>query len=261
MILSYSRFSQLPTRQVPPIGEVQAQQLILSVTGTNLNPDSVRAKVDRAISEIQWYLTALRGNVQELNSQLSAVTQTAIEQRRSKLLADRNLVASLGFLMKERPGEERTYVAPSVQRKIAPALPTASSAAYKPEPMLADTDYDHILSVLQNMVHVMERSPSAFASMDEEALRSHFLVQLNGHYEGQATGETFNYEGKTDILIRADGKNIFIGECKFWSGPRSFPRRLTKYSVIARGETQRSQSSFSTATTISPRCSLPFQRP
>ena len=66
----------------------------------------------------------------------------------------------------------------------------------------------------------MERSPSAFETMDEESIRSHFLVQLNGHYEGQATGETFNYEGKTDILVRSEGKNIFIGECKFWSGPK-----------------------------------------
>jgi hypothetical protein len=56
--------------------------------------------------------------------------------------------------------------------------------------------------------------------MDEESLRTHFLVQLNGHYEGNATGETFNYEGKTDILVRVDGKNIFIGECKFWGGPK-----------------------------------------
>ena len=45
------------------------------------------------------------------------------------------------------------------------------------------------------------------------------LVQLNGQYEGQATGETFNYEGKTDILVRAEDKNVFIAECKFWSGP------------------------------------------
>src|SRR5437867_11602968 len=71
------------------------------------------------------------------------------------------------------------------------------------------------------MASVMERSPSAFATMDEQALRHHFLVQLNGHYEGQATGETFNYEGKTDILVRSAGKNIFIAECKFWNGPKA----------------------------------------
>jgi len=45
-----------------------------------------------------------------------------------------------------------------------------------------------------------------------------FLFQLNGHYQGQATGETFNSNGKTDILIRYENKNIFIAECKFWRG-------------------------------------------
>jgi hypothetical protein len=76
------------------------------------------------------------------------------------------------------------------------------------------------------MAHVMERSPSAFVSMDEEALRSHFLVQLNGHYEGQATGETFNYQGKTDILIRSEGRNIFVAECKFWGGPKKLTETI-----------------------------------
>ena len=67
----------------------------------------------------------------------------------------------------------------------------------------------------------MERSPGAFAAMKEEMLRSHILVQLNGHYEGCATGETFNFEGKTDILARVGGKNLFIAECKFWKGPKA----------------------------------------
>lgn len=76
------------------------------------------------------------------------------------------------------------------------------------------------------MVAVMERSPKAFSGMSEEDLRQHFLVQLNGHYEGQATGETFNFDGKTDILVRVDRKNIFIAECKFWRGPESFSQAL-----------------------------------
>lgn len=76
------------------------------------------------------------------------------------------------------------------------------------------------------MVAVMERSPKAFKGMKEEDLRQHFLVQLNGQYEGQATGETFNFEGKTDILIRTAGKNVFIAECKFWDGPESIRRAI-----------------------------------
>jgi hypothetical protein len=82
-------------------------------------------------------------------------------------------------------------------------------------------EYEHILKVLSSMAAVLERSPGAFSTLGEEELRHHFLIQLNGHYEGQATGETFNFTGKTDIIIRVDGKNIFVAECKFWKGPKS----------------------------------------
>ena len=44
-------------------------------------------------------------------------------------------------------------------------------------------------------------------------------MNLNGHYD--ATGETFNAEGKTDILIRTDGRNVFIAKCKFWKGQKA----------------------------------------
>jgi len=82
-------------------------------------------------------------------------------------------------------------------------------------------EYENILEIIRNMVQVMERSPKAFEKMGEEDLRTHFLVQLNSQYEGGATGETFNFQGKTDILIRSNGGNVFISECKFWGGARS----------------------------------------
>jgi hypothetical protein len=75
---------------------------------------------------------------------------------------------------------------------------------------------------MRSMSLVIERSPSSFATLDEEAIRTHFLLQLNGHYDGGATGETFNVSGKTDILIRAENRNIFIAECKFWRGPKAY---------------------------------------
>lgn len=204
----------------PPRAEIKNNKLIIKIEGSDLTADQVRNEVSRTINEIEEYLVTLRSNAQGLNCQIRSLARSAIEQRREKLLKDRNLLVDLGFKIKEREGESRTYAAPEVRRKLIPSLPPASSTPYKPEPTLANADYEHILSVIQNMVHVIERSPSAFTSMDEESIRSHFLVQLNGHYEGQATGETFNYQGKTDILIRSAGKNIFIAECKFWSGPK-----------------------------------------
>lgn len=210
----------------PPRASVRGNLLTFTIVGTNLEATQVRGEIERTVREVQSYLTSLRTNVAGLNGQLQGEARTAIEARRNKLLANRNTVASLGFKMKERQNAPKTYVPPEVRKKISPVMPPASSAPYKPEPALGQNDYEHILGVMQGMTQVMELSPSAFHDVDEEALRSHFLVQLNGHYQGQATGETFNYEGKTDILIRSEGRNIFIAECKFWSGPKKLAETI-----------------------------------
>lgn len=212
----------------PPRADVQADHLHFSIINTQLNAEQVRSTIERTLADIKQYLEWLRSNAATWNGRIRNLAQGSIEARRQKLLADQNLVASIGFPLKPRADAPRTYAAPEVRRKIAPTLPQATTAPYRPEPTLTSNDYEHILSILNNMVHVMERSPSAFIAMDEEALRTHFLVQLNGQYEGQATGETFNYEGKTDILLRLNGKNIFIAECKFWGGPKKLTETLTQ---------------------------------
>lgn len=78
----------------------------------------------------------------------------------------------------------------------------------------------------------MERSPSTFVKLKETDIRNLLLVFLNDLYEGQASGETFNSKGRTDILIREKDNNIFIAECKFWKGPSKIDstiRQLFKY--------------------------------
>jgi hypothetical protein len=210
----------------PPVGEVAGQHLVLRVAGAKLDAQKVKTDLERTILEIESYLQNLRANVAAFNVQIRPLARKQLEWRRAKLLADQNLVASLGYPLRERPDSPRTFAPPEIRRRLKPSLPQQTSAPFKPEPALTSEDYEHVLSVLGNMALVMERSPSAFKSIDEESLRSHFLVQLNGHYEGQATGETFNYSGKTDILLRVDGRNIFIGECKYWGGPKKLLETL-----------------------------------
>ena len=107
-------------------------------------------------------------------------------------------------------------------------MPPVETGQYKPEPILDEKEYQHILKILQSMALVIERNPATFSSLDEEAIRDHFLLQLNGHYEGSATGETFNASGKTDILIREENKNVFIAECKFWRGQKAFTEAINQ---------------------------------
>jgi len=204
----------------PPRAPVTSDGVVLELVIRNSEQDQVKNTLNRAHDDIERYLGWQRPTIEAFNANLAGQARQAIEARRARLLQDRNLVSGLGFAVKPRAGAPQTYAAPQVRRKIEPKLPPASSTPFKPEPVLQEQHYQHILNVIDNMTVVMERSPTAFAEMGEEDIRQHYLVQLNGHFEGAATGETFNHQGKTDILIRVDGKNIFIAECKFWHGEK-----------------------------------------
>ena len=78
-----------------------------------------------------------------------------------------------------------------------------------------------ILNILYNTGIEIERHPSVHKGKDEETLRDHFLVGLSPHFQS-VSGETFNKSGKTDILIRHEGKNLFVAECAIWKGPKHF---------------------------------------
>jgi hypothetical protein len=207
----------------PPRGRVAGATLIITYTRSHNETGNIKAEFNNELNQIRTHLGFIKSAVDDFNNNRAPRTiRRAVEERKARLLAAQNMASSLGYPLRRREDAPTTYAAPSVRRKIAPSAPVASSAPFKPEPTLANEEYEHILGVLQNMTIVLERSPSAFKTMGEEDLRQHFLVQLNGHYEGAATGETFNVEGKTDILIRENGKNIFIAECKFWTGPKGF---------------------------------------
>lgn len=211
----------------PPSGVVNNQELCLSFECIDHDTERLKQNFQRELSEIKKWLAWVSNDVRQFNESLPNEIEKQVKERREKLLKDRGLVAELGFSLRKREDAVTTYTVPAIKRKIIPQ-PNASTDPYKPEPTLSMDDYEHILSVTNNMALVMERSPKAFQTMKEEDIRQHFLVQLNGQYEGQATGETFNYEGKTDILIRNEGKNIFIAECKFWNGAQTLKETINQ---------------------------------
>jgi hypothetical protein len=210
----------------PPRGGIEQPSVVLTWDIPHDAPRDLKSEIESAVKAIEQHLLWVSNDVSAFNGSLPQVAAAAIEDRRKRLLANQGRLANLGIPVRARADAPTTIAAPNVRRKVVPTLPAASTATYTPEPALDTELYDHILKVTQNMTHVMERSPSAFASMDEETLRQHFLVQLNGHFEGQATGETFNAAGKTDILLRSGDRNVFIAECKFWNGPKQYAEAI-----------------------------------
>jgi hypothetical protein len=217
-------FYARPSRSTmnPPRAVIEGNELVLRYQSPADALQDVRPQVDRTLADIEQYLSWQKGAIEAHNAKLPGAAERAIEERRSRLLAQSRRAASLGIPIKRRDGAPITYAVPTVRKKAASTLPPASAAQFVPEPTWAIEQYEHALKIMQDMALVMERSPDAFKTMDEEALRQHFLVQLNGQFEGKATGETFNMSGKTDILLREGERNVFIAECKFWKGPKGF---------------------------------------
>lgn len=179
-------------------------------------------------NEIERYTKSLTEAVNYLNNDVRTHNNTAPNTVRQVLKIKREIAKSsigvieaLGIPVK-RADSSPSFTIPAKRREKPIRRPEVQTGAYTPEPVLKEKEYQHILEILRSMSLVIERNPASFASLDEQSIRDHFLLQLNGHYEGGATGETFNASGKTDILIREGNKNVFIAECKFWSGSKAF---------------------------------------
>lgn len=87
---------------------------------------------------------------------------------------------------------------------------------------ISDYDYSNIKNIIDLACVSMEKSARTFYKFQEEELRDIILSNLNTHYQGNATGETFNKRGKTDIHISFENKSAYIGECKIWHGIKKF---------------------------------------
>lgn len=115
---------------------------------------------------------------------------------------------------------------------------TNHSEIKKPKPQLVDTHkldlkqeerYLEILKIINESGKSMEIQASTFED-NEEKLRNQLVTILRTHLQPMAsvTAESLNREGKTDILVRENSNNLFIAECKIWSGRKDLSDALTQ---------------------------------
>ncbi|GAB7078879.1 hypothetical protein [Megalodesulfovibrio paquesii] len=185
------------------------------------NPSQLSSLIDSNIQSLSKAVGRLKNDVDNHNNSSPNIIRQALKRKKELAQSSLGAVAALGIPI-NRLHTPPTFAIPTKRKPTPIKRPEVSAEKYMPEPVLEEKEYQHILGILRNMSLVIERSPTSFALLDEEQIRDHFLIQLNGHYEGGATGETFNASGKTDILIREASKNVFIAECKFWKGQKAF---------------------------------------
>jgi len=203
-----------------PRAEIGAGELLHLVTGSQLSSVLVTASFGSFRSSITQYADATNEDVRQHNVRLDAELRRLVAARRSRLLNQRQLAAGLPFQLRPA-GTAATYPVP-VHRTRMHLSQSRPAAPFQPEPFLEDAIYEDVLARIVSFASMVERSPRSVGAMDEEGLRDHLLLVLNGNYEGQVAGEVFSREGKTDVLLRSGDRNVFIAECKVWDGPAKF---------------------------------------
>ncbi|MEX2653460.1 MAG: hypothetical protein WD532_00345 [Acidimicrobiia bacterium] len=225
-----------------PFGKLANGEVIVSATipadTVERDGQSAVGGLRKMLEETDQFVGYARNDIAESNAQLETELRRAVEARRAKVLADRNLAASIDIPLRRDAEAAKTYAVAPVNRKRPPTRPAirVTGEAFKPEPALDDAVFAAIVTDIGSTLQQFERLAVTYHDADEERLRDQILVMLGNVY-GTATGETFSKRGKTDIYLPYNGgPAVFLAECKWWTGEKVFaekslPQLLDGYVV------------------------------
>ncbi len=209
----------------PPKATVTDEEIILSYETefsnnalTDEQRHDIMTKFVNQLNKIKLYSQTIKNEIGAYNCSVKDAAQKAILERREILSATQQFTEFIGFPLKKRSVAEEVLT--TSHKAIALLDEAQKTKAPKPLPALKMEDYEQLLEVISDLVSIMELSPCALRKMKEEELRDLLLVYLNGYYDAQPGGETFSFADKSDIVIQAAEKKIFVAECRFWSGPK-----------------------------------------
>ena len=204
-------YTPMPPPPSPAHANVSNTEVVFTAGGAWHTSDSINKQFDANIATLEDGVARVEKNVTPFNAALRNVIIARLAHRIETAKKARATTQGLKYPLRRRGNAPETFKLPEKPKQLTPKLVKVDKSY-----VLDETDYQNILKICESMSLVMERSPSVFIEVGEEHIRVHYLVQLNGQYQGEATGETFNHVGDTDILIRHENKNVFVAECKFW---------------------------------------------
>ncbi len=184
-----------------------------------------KQRLEEEMKTIRFYVQSQKQQVDTFNAGLRPQIATTVNARRERLKKHEGLKDLLGIPLKRKDGVPNIEPV-KIERKLVRPLPPPPKSGYKPEPGISDEDYSHILSVIRHEGRTFETTPRTFAVHEEEELRDILLAHLNGHYQGDATGEAFRRSGKTDIRIEDGNRAAFVAECKVWRGQKELSQAI-----------------------------------
>lgn len=193
--------------------------------------EEINSAIQEHVDRIRENYEAVLSQVGKFNGGLRTFAEKKFDRTKRRYLKDREIEKELVVPVNSRTDRADTFAIepPDNREKIEVEKPDVSnSSSLEMVPTLASTTYMKILSTINDVGKGFERSPRLFIDREEEQLRDYLLFFLEMNFEGSATGETFNNEGRTDILLRHEGANVFIAECALWGGKAKFKDKISQ---------------------------------
>ena len=198
-------------------GEILPTAVRLDIVERQLDANTIKAQFTSLRQRIEDRVGWANKDLTNWGHQAHEALRRDYETRKTRILNDRAVEEALGIPVQATKAAKAPVPA---QRKHMTFETRRDQKKFVPEPELAEAIYRDVLDQTQSWTRAMERTPGTLAKLDEEELRDLLLAHLNAYWQGEAGGELFNGQGKTDILIRHGDRNVFIAECKIWGGPK-----------------------------------------
>lgn len=215
-----------------PEGDVSDTTLTFFATTANADAVAMHSAINQTQKRIQEEVGWVNQDIAPWKARMESRVVAAVNARKAALDAAASLTTQLEIPLHSVDSSIAVQV--PVKRKAVRPTSGMTAAGVESEPAIADKIYQDVLRTLRHTGNSFERLPRTMLRFKEEELRDILLFILNSNYEGDAAGEVFNGDGKTDILIRFQDRNAFIGECKVWRGSKQFTAaidQLLSYTV------------------------------
>lgn len=207
-------FGPYPEISVSPTSIAFAYERSLDEMSLPNAQNELNNSLQHDLKDIKDGISYVNNDVDAFNNSLKKIALDLLQEKKKKIEAYYSIAKML-----EVPIKKNEYAKQHIplERRILPTAKKYESSKYYD---ITDTDYNDILSTIKHTGSTYERTPSSYKSLHEEDLRNTLLAALNATYKGDATGEAFRNNGKTDICIERENRAAFVAECKMWTGPK-----------------------------------------
>lgn len=208
---------------------INSGKITATIVLEDLDTSKYNSEISKIVGTLKTNLPSIHSEIKPWNDNLENYIRQALEKRRGVVSKKHDFMEKIGLSV--NPNSDKYLIPnPVVKRRIPkPVSETTTTTRKELIPVLQDEVYKDIKDVIYNIGQAIERKPLLYKGKQEEDLRDVFLLFMETRYESTSgIGEAFNKKGKTDILLKyaKDGTNLFVAECKFWKGQKSFLKAI-----------------------------------